>query len=227
MVWSAETEDLLERLRVNCVNLSEYHRLRFYHFKSWNKYFRIPMLLLASLNSTASVGLQQAGVEQGIVSGITCVLGMIMGMITAVEMYLDIKSSMDKEMSQSKEYYTLATDIYKMLRLQSEERGEEGLSYLGKKFAQYTKLKEQSDLMKRKMKHDMMAAIPTSTKEHSPTPSVEDLEEEIYGKFKKTYSMFFGRAKHNKNELYIETEETSPSRGKDIEHGLSVEHSSG
>lgn len=226
MVWSPETEDLLERLRVNCVNLSEYHRLRYYHFKSWNKYFRIPMLVLASLNSTASVGLQRVGVEQGIVSGITCVIGMIMGIITAVELYLDIKSSMDKEMSQSKEYYTLATDIYRMLRLQSEERGEEGLSYLGKKFAQYTKLKEQSDLMKRKMKHDMMAAIPSSAKEGSPTPSVEDLEEEIYGKFKKTYSMFFGRSKNHKNELYIETNLESP-RGKDIEVGLPVEHSSG
>ncbi len=184
------------------------------------------MLVLASLNSTASVGLQRVGVEQGIVSGITCVIGMIMGIITAVELYLDIKSSMDKEMSQSKEYYTLATDIYRMLRLQPEERGEEGLSYLGKKFANYTKLKEQSDLMKRKMKHDMMAAIPHGTKE-SPTPSVEDLEEEIYGKFKKTYSMFFGKSRHNKNDLYIETVLDSPERGKDIERGLSVEHSSG
>ena len=184
------------------------------------------MLLLASINSTASVGLTQLSVQQEIVSGITCVLGMIMGMITAVEMYLDIKSSMDKEMSQSKEYYTLATDIYKMLRLLPEERGEEGLSYLGKKFATYTKLKEQSDLMKRKMKHDMMANIPSSAKESSPTPSVEDLEEEIYGKFKKTYSMFFGRSRHNKSDLYIETNLESP-RGKDIEQGLSVEHSSG
>jgi len=219
MVWSEETEDLLERLRVNCVNLSEYHRSRFYHFKSWNKYFRIPMLLLASVNSTASVGLNQVGVEQSVVSGITCVLGMIMGMITAVEMYLDIKSSMDKEMLQSKEFYTLATDIYRMLRLQPEERGEEGLSYLAKKFSQYTKLKEHSDLMKKKMKHDMLATIPRGTKESSPTPSVEELEDEIYGKFKKTYSMFFGRSRHNKNDLYIETNSLDIEGGKDELHG--------
>jgi len=219
MVWSAETEDLLERLRVNCVNLSEYHRSRFYHFKSWNKYFRIPMLLLASINSTASVGLNQVGVEQSVVSGITCVLGMIMGMITAVEMYLDIKSSMDKEMSQSKEFYTLSTDIFRMLRLQPEERGEEGLSFLAKKFAQYTKLKEQSDLMKKKMKHDMLATIPRGAKESSPTPSVEALEDEIYGKFKQTYSMFFGRSKHNKNDLYIETSSLDIEGGKDELHG--------
>jgi len=218
MVWSAETEDLLERLRVNCVNLSEYHRSRFYHFKSWNKYFRIPMLLLASVNSTASVGLNQIGVQQSVVSGITCVLGMIMGMITAVEMYLDIKSSMDKEMMQSKEFYTIATDIYRMLRLQPEERGEEGLSYLAKKFSQYTKLKEQSDLMKKKMKNDMLATIPRGTKESSPTPSVEDLEDEIYGKFKQTYSMFFGRSKHNKNDLYIETNSLDIEGGKDELH---------
>ena len=176
------------------------------------------MLLLASVNSTASVGLNQIGVQQSVVSGITCVLGMIMGMITAVEMYLDIKSSMDKEMMQSKEFYTIATDIYRMLRLQPEERGEEGLSYLAKKFSQYTKLKEQSDLMKKKMKNDMLATIPRGTKESSPTPSVEDLEDEIYGKFKQTYSMFFGRSKHNKNDLYIETNSLDIEGGKDELH---------
>ena len=223
MRWSSETEDLLERLRVNCVNLSEYHRRRYYHFKSWNKYFRIPMLILASVNSTASVGLTQAGVEQGVVSGITCVLGMIMGIITALEMYLDIKSAIDRESLQSKEFYALATEIYRMLRLSEDERGEDGSAYLQKKFAQYTKLKEQSDLMKRKMKHDLLAKIPENAKE-SPTPSVEDIEEQIYGSFHRTFSTFFTRPSHYKSDLYVDTKPNS-ERGKDeaSPSGLSVE----
>ena len=56
--WTGEVEEILEKLRINCVNLSEYHRKRFYHYKGYGKYFRIPLILLASINSTASVGLQ-------------------------------------------------------------------------------------------------------------------------------------------------------------------------
>ena len=31
--WTAEVEEILEKLRINCVNLSEFHRKRYYHFK--------------------------------------------------------------------------------------------------------------------------------------------------------------------------------------------------
>ena len=37
--WVAETIILLEKLRKNSVFLSEYHRGRFYHYKSFAKYF--------------------------------------------------------------------------------------------------------------------------------------------------------------------------------------------
>ena len=56
--WTHEIEEICEKLRVNCVNLSEYHRKRYYHFKSYGKYFRIPQIILASVTSTASIGLQ-------------------------------------------------------------------------------------------------------------------------------------------------------------------------
>ena len=41
--WTSEVEDILEKLRINCVNLSEYHRKRYYHFKSYGKWFRLPL----------------------------------------------------------------------------------------------------------------------------------------------------------------------------------------
>ena len=44
--WSDEIEDICEKLRVNCVNLSEYHRKRFYHFKSYGKWFRLPLIVI-------------------------------------------------------------------------------------------------------------------------------------------------------------------------------------
>ena len=67
--WTNEVESLCEKMRINCVNLSEYHRRRYYHFKSYGKYFRLPIIILASMNATASVGLQPI-LEQPIISGI-------------------------------------------------------------------------------------------------------------------------------------------------------------
>ena len=40
-VWTQEVEDLLEKTRVNAVNLSEYHSRRFYHYKGFGKYLTI------------------------------------------------------------------------------------------------------------------------------------------------------------------------------------------
>ena len=89
--WSEEIEEICDKLRVNCVNLSEYHRKRYYHFKSYGKWFRLPLIILASVNSTASVGLQPV-LDQTIISGITCLIGMIMGIIGSLELYLGKKS---------------------------------------------------------------------------------------------------------------------------------------
>ena len=207
MEWTSNVEDLCERLRINAVNLSEYHRKRFYHFKSFSKYFRIPIIVLASISSTISVGLTpELGVSNTAVSGITCILGTIIAIMSSIELYLDIRSSMDRELAQSKAYYTLAIDIYRMLRLAAHERGEEGKAYLSKKYADYTKLRESSDLMKHKLKNDVLAKIPASVREHTPTPSLQDLEQGIYQALDRHHSTFFS----NPNNYIPPKQEDSP-----------------
>lgn len=171
--WTAEVEEILEKLRINCVNLSEYHRKRYYHFKGYGKYFRIPLILLASINSTASVGLQPV-LEQQYISGITCLIGMCMGVLGAIELYLGIQSSMELEIKQSKEFYSCACDLYKTLALRRENRSEDGKDYLNKKYAYYIKLCEASNLLKRKMLTDMLTDIPEQFVDK--TPKVSDCE---------------------------------------------------
>jgi len=157
--WSEEVEEILERVRINCVNLSECHRKRYYHFKGYGKYFRVPLIILASINSTASVGLQPL-MEQQIISGITCLIGMVMGILGAMELYLGIQSSMDLELKQSKEFYTLAVDIYKTLSLRRENRGEDGKDYLNHKYGIYVKLCEASNLLRKPLGTDLLVSIP-------------------------------------------------------------------
>lgn len=169
--WTDEVEAICEKLRINCVNLSEYHRRRYYHFKSYGKYFRLPLILLASVNSTASVGLQPL-VSQEVISGITCVLGMIMGVISAVELYMGIQTSMELELKQSKDFYTLAIDVYKVLSLQRINRGLDGKDYLNAKYGTYIKLCEASQLLRRKLKVDMLTQIPHKFEDTSPSPVI-------------------------------------------------------
>ena len=159
--WSGEIEEICEKLRINCVNLSEYHRKRYYTFKSYGKWFRLPLIVLASVNSTASVGLQPV-LDQQIISGITCLLGMIMGIIGSLELYLGIQTSMELELKQSKEYYTLAIHLFKTLALRRENRLEDGKEYLNEKYSLYIKLCESSNLLDKKMKSDLLASIPSN-----------------------------------------------------------------
>ena len=159
--WNDEAEDVLERLRINCVNLSEYHRKRYYHFKSYGKYFRLPLIILASVNSTVSIGLTDL-LAQRIISGITCLIGMTMGIIGAVELYLGIQNSMELELKQSKEFYVLAIDLYKSLSLRRENRSDNGKDYLNEKYSQYIKMVEASNLLQGKMTADLLTTIPSS-----------------------------------------------------------------
>src|SRR5210317_1095895 len=178
MSWTAEVEEILEKLRINCVNLSEYHRKRYYHFKGYGKYFRLPLIILASINSTASVGLQPL-LEQPIISGITCIIGMLMGIISAYELYLGIQANMELELKQSKDFYTLSIDLFKTLSLRRENRGEEGKDYLNKKYSQYVKLVEASNLLKRKLSVDTLTTIPENCIDITPVETPNGSQAEL------------------------------------------------
>ena len=173
--WTGEVEDILEKLRINCVNLSEYHRKRYYHFKAYGKWFRLPLIVLASINSTASVGLQPI-MEQQIISGITCLIGMFMGIISAYELYLGIQGNMELELKQSKDFYTLSIDLFKTLSLRRENRGEDGKDYLNKKYSHYIKLTEASNLLKRQLSVDTLTTIPNEYVDLTPKGSDDGVE---------------------------------------------------
>lgn len=183
MAWDncADIEQILENIRINSVNLANYHRGRFYHFKSFGKYFRIPIIVLSSITASASVGLQPV-LDQGVISGLTCLLGFGIAVISSVEMYLGIQPSMDAELALSRDYYTLAIDIYKCLTLSRENRTEEPRSYLDKKYSDYKGLREASTLLKHRMTIDLLATIPDGYENKSDTsikPKRNPLQQDI------------------------------------------------
>ena len=170
-----DIEMILENLRINAVNLSEYHRKRFYHFKSFGKYFRIPIIVLSSITASASVGLQPV-MNQSAISGLTCLLGFGIAVISSVELYLGIQRDMDAELALSKDYYSLGIEIYKCLTLSREHRTEEPKSYLDNKYSQYQSLTETSTLLSKRMKADLLATVPDGYDCSSDTTLKKDLE---------------------------------------------------
>ena len=182
-IWSETEYKILENVRINSVNLSEYHRKRYYHFKSYAKYFDLPILFLSSFSASFLMG-ANTYLEQDTINLIGCGINTCITLISSVKLYLNINENMKLENDMSKEFYSLAIDIYKVLSLNPDERGESGISYLNKKYNQYSKLVESSNLLKSRFKTDQLIVIPTnvlmggSDKERSgdssPKKSVEE-----------------------------------------------------
>jgi hypothetical protein len=66
------------------------------------------------------------------------------------------------ELVASKDYYLLATDIYKVLVLDRENRTQPAKEFLEEHYARYTKLFEHSNLLNKKMKDSLKPVLSNS-----------------------------------------------------------------
>jgi len=155
--WNEETILLLEKLRRNSIYLSEYHRNRFYHFKSFSKYFDLPVLILSSIGASASIGLQPY-LPQPTISVISCIVGLIVSIITSIKLYLNISDVMTNELKMSKDFYSLAIEVYRVLSMNPRDRTMGAVEYMNSSYSHYTKLMESSNLLKKKFLKDELAA---------------------------------------------------------------------
>lgn len=89
----------------------------------------------------------------------TCLLALICSIIGSIELYLAIQKSMENELVVSKEYYLLSIDIYKTLSLSSKHRPMPAKEYLEKKYNEFVKLMENSNLISKKIE-DKMVPLP-------------------------------------------------------------------
>ena len=144
--WTEDIEKVLDKIRINCVILSKQHRERYFNLKGTLQYFRLPVIILSGINSIISVGFQPY-FEQGAISMMTCLLALSCSIIGSIELYLSIQKSMENELLASKDYYILSIDIYKTLILKKEHRPIPAKEYLEKKYGEYVKLFENSNLL--------------------------------------------------------------------------------
>ena len=148
--WTPDVETILENIRINSVLLSKEHSKTYFSLKNNLQYYRLPVIILSGFNSIISVGTQPY-LPQSIISVMTCLIALICSIIGSIELYLSIQKSMELELVVSKEYYLLAVDVYKVLALNREHRPIPAKDYLEKVYTEYRKLKENSNLLLKKL----------------------------------------------------------------------------
>lgn len=142
----SDIDTILDNIRQNSIVMAEYHKQNYYKLKATLPYFRIPTIVISALISVASVGLQPF-LEQGIISVITCICSMTVGILNSIELYMQIQNGMENELNMSKAFYILSTDIYKTLSLDTIHRDGTAKQYLDEKYSEYTKLFESAMLI--------------------------------------------------------------------------------
>jgi hypothetical protein len=144
--WSADVEDILERIHDNSNVMSKYHKRNYLSLKGTLVYFRIPLIILGGLNSVFAVGMTRY-IAQPIVSLLNCLLSLVCAIITSVELFLGIQAGMERELISQREYYLMAVDIQSVLSLERHHRSVNGKRYLDKILSDYNKLFSDSEVI--------------------------------------------------------------------------------
>jgi hypothetical protein len=178
MNWTTDIEKILENIRINSVNSSQQHKSRYFWFKKISTYFRIPTIVIASFVSVISVGLQNYTAQDHI-SSLTCLLSLVVGIINSIELYLKLQDNIELELEKSKQFYELASDIFKILNLDVPNRKDDGQKILNEYYSRYIQLYNESNLMKNNYNDTLLNlpkkkglfSLPPSTKSKSSSSS--------------------------------------------------------
>lgn len=145
--WSDDVELVCKNIEHNAIELSKLHKKHYLQLSHQQIFYRIPIIVLSSLNSIFSVGLQ-IYVAQPVVSTTNCILSLVCGIISSVELYFQLTKRIENELISYREYYLLSTRINSCLKLEREHRMEtSGIDFLRDIENKYNTLFEASNVL--------------------------------------------------------------------------------
>jgi len=154
MSYSKDILDIMDKIRLNSSNMSKQHKTNYFYYKWVSTLFRVPTIVISSISGVFSVG-TQAYMNQNTISGIVCLLSLIISIINSIELYLHISDNVETELEMSKKYYILSCDLYKLLMLEDSNRPDNPKEQLKIYYSQYIDLYNESLLM-RNNKYDKL-----------------------------------------------------------------------
>ncbi len=174
-IWSSDIEKLLHAISENSVVLSREHKLKYFSLQRLLRFFKIPCILLSSVNAVFSVSLN-AFISQDRVSLLCSFISLITTIITSTEMYLQIEKNMTVELDASKNYQMLSVEIIKILNLSRENRNLDSQAFLDKCVSEYQKLYDASCMLEKHIKDSLLTIYKSDPLEFQPSKDDLDLE---------------------------------------------------
>jgi hypothetical protein len=156
--FTPDLENILEKIRINSLILSKEHKKRYIFLKSSLKYYKIPIIVIGSLNAISSIALVPF-LPQVYISLLNCLLSISCSLVTSIELFFGVTAQMENELGTSKAFYFLSTDIYKTLSLNVANRNIDGMAFLQESYSRYVKLTDSSCVLKKRI-DDKLCPLP-------------------------------------------------------------------
>jgi len=141
--WTDDIEDVLSNINNNSDYLQEEHRKMYLYLKCQLYYYRIPIIILSSVNSVLCVGLANY-IPQQSTSVINCMISLLCACISAIELFIGINKGMETSLTAYHGYKLLTIKISTCLKLARNNRELEGVPFLKEVISDYNNLFEQS-----------------------------------------------------------------------------------
>ena len=174
-IWSSDIETILTAISKNCVILSRQHKLKYFHLQRLLRFFKLPCILLSSVNAVFSVSLSAFNTQDR-VSLLCSFISLITTIITSIELYLQIEKFMVVELEASKSYQILYVEIIKVLSLNRENRNVDSQAFLDKCISEYQKLFDASCILENNIKDELIKIHDDEPLEWRPSRDDLDVE---------------------------------------------------
>ena len=170
MEWNEQLEEVLNKIRLNSILLSNKHTSNHLYYKRVSKWFEVPTIVLSvisgSIVTTIGLNQNQSSITSTFISSIITIL-------TSIKLYMKINESLSSEQELSINYKILGLDIFKTLSLPAEQRNVKAESYLNDKYSEYIKLTESSHLLSKITNKDQMLVLPMGLKSSNNSSQTE------------------------------------------------------
>ena len=170
--YTTDIENILEKIRINSILFSNAHKKRYLELNQSLKYYKIPIIVISGISSLIAVS--QEYIPQFYITIMNSVFGLTCGTICSIELYLGISVQLAQSSALHKEYYTLATDIYKVLSLTNDSRSESAQTFLESCYGTYSSLCANSYIVTKSVKDQLIPLednMLLATRSATPSPS--------------------------------------------------------
>ena len=156
--FTEDIENLLECIRQNSIMLSHEHQKSYNYLRNMLKIYRIPIIVLCSLNSI--IALCDEYFPQKTITICNIVFSFSCSIIGALELFMQVTDRMVAEKNLSKDFQILASDIYTCMSLHPQNRIYDGKTFMEEKYKTYVKLIESSEISIRSNFKDKLCVLP-------------------------------------------------------------------